>query len=104
MLARIVMRSCLRKTAIATPHEGPIGPEALCVASVRAGTGGPNSHVVALEAPEETILVRHEGRDSAAYAPGALAACRFVVGRRGVFTMEDVARETLDPIFAPEAP
>jgi 4-hydroxy-tetrahydrodipicolinate reductase len=104
MLAGVLMRACPRKTSVATPHEGPIDASALCVSSIRAGTAAGNSHTVALESPDETLLVRHDGRGSAVYAPGALAACRFVAGKRGVFTMDDVARAVLDPLFREEAP
>jgi 4-hydroxy-tetrahydrodipicolinate reductase len=104
MLARVLMKDCPSKTAVATPHGDAIRPSDLCVASVRAGTTGSNSHTVALESPDEAILVRHEGRGSGAYTAGALAACRFILERRGVFTMDDVAREVLDPLFKPEAP
>lgn len=102
MLAGIMIRACPRKQAIATPHEGPIAASDLCVASVRAGNSGANSHTVVLESPEESLLVRHEGRGSAVYASGALAACRFIAGRRGVFKMDDVARDALDPLFREE--
>jgi 4-hydroxy-tetrahydrodipicolinate reductase len=99
MLAAVVLEACPRKTAVVIPHEGRLRPSDLSVSSVRAGSSGANSHVVAIEAPEECLLVRHEGRSSAAYGPGALAACRWIQGRRGVFTMNDVARDVLDPLF-----
>jgi dihydrodipicolinate reductase len=32
----------------------------------------------------------HEARDRRVFADGALLAARWIVGRKGVFTMEDV--------------
>lgn len=99
MLAKIVLEACPRKTAMATPHDGAIRPTDFCVASVRAGSSASNSHTVTIEAPEESLSVRHEGKGSAAYGPGAIAACRWVLSRRGVFTMNDVAKDVLNPLF-----
>jgi 4-hydroxy-tetrahydrodipicolinate reductase len=99
MLAAVILQACDRKKTVATPHEGKIRPTDLSVSSVRAGSSGANSHTVAIEAPEESLLVRHDGKTSAAYGPGALAACRWIVSRRGVFTMNDVARDVLEPLF-----
>jgi 4-hydroxy-tetrahydrodipicolinate reductase len=99
MLASVVIEACPRKETVAIPHQGAIRPTDLSVSSIRAGSAGANSHVVGIEAPEECLSVRHEGRSSAAYAAGALAACRWLESRRGVFTMDDVARDVLDPLF-----
>ena len=40
--------------------------------------------------PAETLALTHTVRDRATFAHGALAAARFVVGRKGWFTMRDV--------------
>jgi len=37
-------------------------------------------------------------------AAGAIAACRWLGSRRGVFTMDDVARDVLDPLFREASP
>jgi 4-hydroxy-tetrahydrodipicolinate reductase len=59
------------------------------VASTRAGWI-PGTHVVGFDAPAETLTLTHTVRDRATFAHGALAAARWVVGRRGFFTMRDV--------------
>ena len=40
--------------------------------------------------PAETITLRHTARDRTAFARGALAAAKWIRGRRGWFTMKDV--------------
>lgn len=99
MLASVILEACPRKNAVVIPHSGRLNPTDLSVSSIRAGSSGANSHTITIEAAEESLVVRHEGRTSAAYGAGALAACRWIAGRKGVFTMNDVARDVLDPLF-----
>lgn len=96
MLARTIMAACPRKTEWTLG--GPVAPHQLSVGVVRAGSTY-SSHVVGVDAPGEVIEVHHAARSAAVFAQGALAACRWVQGRRGVFGMDDVARDLLDPLF-----
>jgi 4-hydroxy-tetrahydrodipicolinate reductase len=101
MLARVLMEACPRKTEWVVPHHelGPLRPHQLSVSPVRAGVTY-SSHVVGIDAPGETIELHHAARDASPYAHGALAAARWLAsGRRGVFGMQDVARELLRPLF-----
>ena len=59
------------------------------IASIRAGAI-PGTHTLGFDAASETITLTHEARDRAAFARGALAAARWVLGRHGWFTMSDV--------------
>jgi 4-hydroxy-tetrahydrodipicolinate reductase len=59
------------------------------VSSARAGYV-PGTHTVGFDGPAETITLTHSARDRTAFARGALAAARWVKGRRGWFTMHDV--------------
>jgi 4-hydroxy-tetrahydrodipicolinate reductase len=59
------------------------------VSSTRAGYI-PGTHTVGFDGPAETIVLTHSARDRSAFARGALAAARWVHGRRGWFTMKDV--------------
>ena len=61
----------------------------LPIASTRAGAI-PGTHTLGFDAPSETITLTHQARDRAAFARGALAAARWVIGKRGWFTMADV--------------
>ena len=59
------------------------------VSSTRAGYI-PGTHTVGFDGPSDTVTLTHANRDRAAFALGALEAARWVVGKRGWFTMKDV--------------
>ena len=59
------------------------------IASTRAGAI-PGIHKLGFDAASETIIFTHEARDRTAFARGALAAARWLEGRRGWFSMQDV--------------
>lgn len=62
---------------------------AIDVSSTRAGHI-PGTHTVGFDGPSETITLTHTVRDRAVFARGALTAARWLVGRRGWFTMRDM--------------
>jgi 4-hydroxy-tetrahydrodipicolinate reductase len=64
-------------------------PRPIDVASTRAGFI-PGTHTVGFDGPAETITLTHTARDRTAFARGALAAAKWVQGKRGWFTMRDV--------------
>ena len=59
------------------------------MSSTRAGFI-PGTHTVGFDGPAETITLTHTARDRSGFARGALTAARWVVGKRGWFTMKDV--------------
>ena len=59
------------------------------ITSVRTGDV-PGTHEVVLDAPFEQIRLTHEARDRRVFAAGALTAARWVAGRTGIFTMDDL--------------
>jgi 4-hydroxy-tetrahydrodipicolinate reductase len=65
------------------------GGEPPDITSIRVGHV-PGTHEILMDGPFEQILLRHEARDRRVFADGALRAARWLPGRRGVFTMEDV--------------
>jgi len=64
-------------------------PRPVDVSSTRAGHI-PGRHTVGFDGPAETLELVHTVRDRATFAHGALAAARWVVGKKGWFTMGDV--------------
>jgi 4-hydroxy-tetrahydrodipicolinate reductase len=50
----------------------------------------PGTHTVGFDGPAETITLSHAARDRTAFARGALAAAKWIHGRRGWYTMRDV--------------
>jgi len=64
-------------------------PRPVDLSSTRSGFI-PGTHRVGFDGHAETLELVHTVRDRATFAHGALAAARWVVGRRGFFTMRDV--------------
>jgi 4-hydroxy-tetrahydrodipicolinate reductase len=76
----------LRNTMTAAGYRRPID-----VSSTRAGFI-PGTHVVGFDGPADTVTLTHVVRDRAVFAHGALEAARWLAaGRRGWFTIDDVA-------------
>jgi 4-hydroxy-tetrahydrodipicolinate reductase len=59
------------------------------VSSTRAGSI-PGVHTIGFDGPAESITLSHTARDRSAFARGALMAAKWVHGKRGWFTMQDV--------------
>ena len=59
------------------------------IASVRTGSI-PGTHELIFDAPFETLTLTHAARDRRVFAEGALVAAAWLIGRQGVFTMQDV--------------
>ena len=60
--------------------------------STRAGSI-PGTHEIGFDAPTETVTLTHTVRDRAVFAHGALEAARWITGRRGWFTMDDLIND-----------
>lgn len=58
------------------------------VTSIRTGHV-PGTHELVFDAAFEQVRLVHEARDRRVFAAGALAAARWLAGRRGVFTLDD---------------
>ncbi|HTL98837.1 MAG TPA: 4-hydroxy-tetrahydrodipicolinate reductase [Holophagaceae bacterium] len=98
-LAATLLKGCPRKTEWVIPAIGaPVAPHQLNVSSIRAGHTY-SSHTVGLDATGETLELTHAARSARPYAEGALRAAAWIQGRKGVFTMDEVARDLLDPLF-----
>jgi 4-hydroxy-tetrahydrodipicolinate reductase len=59
--------------------------------STRAGTI-PGIHTVGFDAASDTIELTHTARDRRGFASGALLAARWIQGRQGWYSMQDVLR------------
>jgi len=94
-LASALMAGCPRKTEWTL---GPAAPHQLSVGVLRAGVEF-GTHTVGLDSPAEVLEFTHRARSRAPFAEGALAAAFWIRGRKGLFTLDDFARETLDPLF-----
>lgn len=61
---------------------------AIPITSIRTGDV-PGTHEMLLDASFERVRLVHEARDRRVFAAGALAAARWVAGKRGIFTLDD---------------
>ncbi len=96
LLAATILEGCPRKTGWAIG--GPLAPEQLAVAVLRAGTTY-SEHTIGIDAPHEVLELHHASRSAGAYADGALCAADWIATRRGVHHMDEVASDVLDPLF-----
>ena len=89
-LAGILVNGIDRKKEIlSTPPDGKIAPEMLHVSSTRAGTVS-GTHTVAFDSEADLIELTHVAKNRRGFALGALTAARWLRGRKGVYTMDDV--------------
>jgi len=76
-----------------TQHQR-IDPEAVHVTSTRAGSVF-GEHTVAFDGPYDQIAVEHRAKNRRGFAAGAMRAAEWLVGRQGLFTLDDVLRDWL---------
>lgn len=76
----------LRDAMAAAGYDRPID-----MSSTRAGAI-PGTHTIGFDGLSDTIELTHAARDRRGFATGALVAAKWVAGRRGWFTMQDVLR------------
>ena len=67
----------------------------LAVTSVRVGSV-PGTHELVLDAPFEQIRLTHEARDRRVFADGAVAAAKWLVGKKGVFSFNDFVNASIE--------
>ena len=66
--------------------------KAIPITSIRVGAV-PGTHELIFDGQFEGIRLIHEARDRRVFADGALLAARWIIGKQGVFTMEDVLND-----------
>lgn len=60
-------------------------------ASVRVGAA-PGTHSVIFDSPADTITLTHTARNREGLAEGAIYAAKWLLGKQGVFTLDDILR------------
>ena len=92
-LANQVLESLDRKTHVATEtqHQA-INDDALHVTSTRIGHVF-GHHTVGFDSPFDHITITHESKSRDSFAFGALRAAEWLIGRKGLFTMDDMLDE-----------
>lgn len=92
-IGKILLRSFKRKKELLTAKpEGTLRPEQLQISSTRVGTVG-GIHAVSFDSLADTIELKHTAKSRAGFALGALLAAKWIDGRRGLYSMEDVMKD-----------
>ncbi len=96
-LGGILLKNIKRKKKMAFDRitDRKIAPDELHVASIRAGFM-PGTHVVGFDGAADTIELVHTARSRAGFAEGAIMAARWLNGRKGFYTMEDLINSVMD--------
>lgn len=94
MLGEIVVKNIGRKKRMTFDriNDRKIDPEELHVASIRAGYI-PGTHVVGFDGEADTIELKHTARSRTGFAEGAITAAKWINGKKGFYTLEDVISE-----------
>jgi len=95
-LASAVVSSSQRYTGWGMSGNDTWVPEKLPIASLRAGSEA-GIHEIVFDAPHEQLSIVHRARDRRVFASGALKAVEWIIGRKGLFGMEDVLANLFNP-------
>ena len=97
MLGEQLVEGLARKDHIdAEAQHQRIDPAAVHVSSTRAGTAF-GEHTVGFDSPYDRLALRHRAKNRRGFAVGALRAAEWLRGRTGLFTLDDVLDDWLDP-------
>lgn len=96
-LAAIVLEQFPRKRRVVTEClDRAIHPEEFHLVALRSGQF-PGTHSLMFDSAADTIELKHTARSRAGFAAGALLAAEWVVGRKGVYTFDQVLEDLLQP-------
>ena len=91
----ILLKNIDRKTQIVTQRlDRKIKPEELHFSSVRAGTF-PGTHIVGFDSLVDEIQLKHTAKGRAGFANGAIAASKWIEGKKGFYTIDDMMKEII---------
>lgn len=94
-LAKRVLAASRRKTTIETGRlDRAPEPHELHVSSTRGGSV-PGTHTLYLDSAADTVEVRHTARNRSGFALGAVRAAEWIVGRHGLFEVDDFIADLL---------
>jgi len=65
------------------------GSETLSISSIRKGEV-PGTHRISYQSPIDNITIEHKAHNREGFALGAVVAAEWIVGRKGIYKMEDV--------------
>lgn len=91
-LAATILQEWKSKTNMVaqSPRSG-VAPDDLLVSSTRVGSVV-GEHSVRIDGPADSVTLTHTAHSRATFATGALRAAEWVVGKKGVFSMDDMMK------------
>jgi len=94
-MGQIVLKNLNRKKELLneTSHD-KIRPEQLHVSSIRSGSVV-GTHVLSFDSEADTIELKHTAKNRSGLALGALLAAEWIIGKKGLFTMNDLFQDLL---------
>jgi len=94
-MGQIVLKHLNRKKELLneTSH-GKIRPEQLHISSTRSGSVI-GTHVLAFDSAADAIELKHMAKNRSGLASGALLAAEWIIGKKGLFTMDDLFQDLL---------
>lgn len=88
-LAEVLLENLPNKdTALYDTSHGVIDPKALHVTSTRVGRV-PGTHEIGFDSQADEIVLKHVAHGREGFAGGAVRAAEWIVGKTGIFTMDD---------------
>lgn len=96
MLGDVLVEGLERKDQVETETQHQrIDPSAVHVTSTRAG-GVYGEHTVGFDGPYDRVAVEHRAKNRRGFAAGAVRAAEWLLGREGLFTLDDVLEDWLN--------
>jgi len=83
-----------KKKAVEEKLDRKIAPDEMHVASLRGGSV-PGTHAVFFDSSADTIELRHTARSREGFALGALQAAKWINGKKGFYSIEDMLGEMI---------
>jgi 4-hydroxy-tetrahydrodipicolinate reductase len=92
-MGQIVLNHLHRKKELLneTSH-GKIRPEQLHISSTRSGSVI-GTHILTYDSPADSIELKHTAKNRSGLALGTLLAAEWIIGKKGIFTMDDVFQD-----------
>jgi 4-hydroxy-tetrahydrodipicolinate reductase len=95
-LAEAVLAEVPRKRRVETARlDRAPDPDELHVSSSRGGSL-PGTHTLYLDSPADTIEITHRARTRSGFALGAVRAAEWIIGKRGLFTVDQFITDLLE--------
>lgn len=94
-IGNILIKNIRRKSKLAFDRiDRKISKNELHFASIRAGSI-PGTHIVGFDSSADTIELKHEARNREGFALGAIMAAKWINGKKGIYTIEDIMKNIL---------